>query len=140
MRNSFISFIHLSNFNYFFILVSLVRLVFKVAKIGIYESLAIWIFDVSDFFCNRVIFLCNVMYCTSVTEGIYIDFQVIVLKVGHEFALSLHWVCTEFALSLHVFAFYIINLCNVTKIVFYGKLLTYFFIICYAPLLRDRFI
>ena len=42
------------------------------------------------------------MYCTSVTEGIYIDFQVIVLKVGHEFAQSLHAVCTEFAQSLHI--------------------------------------
>ena len=58
------------------------------------------------------------MYYPSVTEGIYIDFQVIVLKVGHEFAQSLHAVCTEFAQSLHVFAFYIINLCNVTEIVF----------------------
>ena len=55
------------------------------------------------------------MYCTSVTEGIYIDFQVIVLKVGHEFAQSLHRVCTELVSSLHVFAFYIINLCNVTE-------------------------
>ena len=88
-------------------------------KVCLFEFLMFQIFFVTELFFY-------VLYCIIPLSqrGIGIDFQVIVLKVGHEFALSLHAVCTEFALSLHVFAFYIINLCNVTEIVFCGKLLT----------------
>ena len=79
-------------------------------KVWLFEFLMFQIFFVTELFFN--VMLCIVPLSQ---RGTGIDFQVIVLKVGHEFALSLHAVCTEFAQSLHVFAFYIINLCNVTK-------------------------
>ena len=67
-------------------------------KVWLFEFLMFQIFFVTELFFN--VMLCIVPLSQ---RGIGIDFQVIVLKVGHEFARSLHAVCTEFAQKLKAY-------------------------------------